>query len=579
MPFSKRGVATPFRAWTVAHVATMFSIAGLALVGFVIFTELDKIGEAEDDASWAAFELGYEHQRLLLAAEKGESLEEIALRTEIFLSRVMILRDSPLLADVRLRMIGKDLTKLYRSAQTTQELVGELERLEQRDALLWQLRADTRMIRELMLDVASLNRKVNAEHQSERSRYLLFYLLGLEILTMALLGLSVFVFRITRKLRETGRELAQQLATQDAILKSVDAAIVGIGSRGSVLYSNANAQALLGACAASGAQLMRGGDGEHGLAAEIRALLTEDSPGSSGPAVRKIEIGLTNGTRHYEIRASHPLNQHGDEGADAPESTAHIVAITDVTEAEEAAMRRDEYDVRLGEASRLLAYAAISGGIVHEISQPLAAIRNYVHALNVSFTMRHACEEHRAIAEHLSQEVDRAIEVVRNVRRMGPADVQSTGVCDIQEAIAHSVRLATLGCHPAPPIVICDGEGKAFIAGSLPMVGQVIVNLLRNALSASAAAGRPGAEVAVRLIGGQAEIMVADHGEGVSEEAAKSMFQPFSKSVRGGMGLGLAICQRIATSLGGSLTWENGMGGVGAIFKFTVPLASTGSAT
>ena len=42
----------------------------------------------------------------------------------------------------------------------------------------------------------------------------------------------------------------------------------------------------------------------------------------------------------------------------------------------------------LGEASRLLAYAAISGGIVHEISQPLAAIRNYVHALKVSFSMR-----------------------------------------------------------------------------------------------------------------------------------------------------------------------------------------------
>ena len=125
------------------------------------------------------------------------------------------------------------------------------------------------------------------------------------------------------------------------------------------------------------------------------------------------------------------------------------MAVTDVTVEEEAALRREEYDARLGEASRLLAYAAISGGIVHEISQPLAAIRNYVYALKVSLSLRPAGGEHRAIADHLGEEIDRAIEVVRNVRRMGPQDPQDTGVCDIHEAIAHSVRLVTLGCSPA----------------------------------------------------------------------------------------------------------------------------------
>ena len=89
------------------------------------------------------------------------------------------------------------------------------------------------------------------------------------------------------------------------------------------------------------------------------------------------------------------------------------------------------------------------------------------------------------------------------------------------------------------------------------MVGQVIVNLLKNALSASSAAGRPGAEVTLTLARNSAEIAVADHGAGVSADAAKTMFQPFSKSARGGMGLGLAICQRIAAALGGSLSWEN----------------------
>ena len=111
------------------------------------------------------------------------------------------------------------------------------------------------------------------------------------------------------------------------------------------------------------------------------------------------------------------------------------------------------------------------------------------------------------------------------------------------------------------------------ISGSLPIIGQVVVNLLKNALSASAAAGRAGAEVDVKVDGGIAEIALADLGTGVSEDAAKSMFAPFTKSSRGGMGLGLSICERIATSLGGSLSWENS-GNAGAVFRFRVPLAT-----
>jgi two-component system sensor kinase FixL len=242
---------------------------------------------------------------------------------------------------------------------------------------------------------------------------------------------------------------------------------------------------------------------------------------------------------------------------------------------QEAALRRDEYDAKLDEASRLLAYAAMSGGIVHEISQPLAAIRNYAYALKVSLSLRPASSEHRAIADRLGEETERAMEVVRNVRRMGPQDTDEMGVCDIHDALSHSVRLVTLGANPAPPITILAERSKVLVAGSLPMIGQVVVNLLKNALSASSAVGRAGANVSVTLREDSAEIAVADFGAGVSADAAQSMFSPFSKSARGGMGLGLAICQRIATSLGGSISWENAET-AGAIFRFTVPLAKEG---
>ncbi|MGC5198964.1 hypothetical protein, partial [Aphanothece microscopica] len=61
------------------------------------------------------------------------------------------------------------------------------------------------------------------------------------------------------------------------------------------------------------------------------------------------------------------------------------------------------------------------------------------------------------------------------------------------------MRLVTLGADPAPPITVTAGNGKVLVAGSLPMIGQVVVNLLKNALSASSAAGCAGAEVSVTL--------------------------------------------------------------------------------
>jgi C4-dicarboxylate-specific signal transduction histidine kinase len=217
----------------------------------------------------------------------------------------------------------------------------------------------------------------------------------------------------------------------------------------------------------------------------------------------------------------------------------------------------------------------MSGGIVHEISQPLAAIRNYAYALKVSLGLRDANPEQHAIAERLGEEADRAIEVVRNVRRMGPQQAEDSGVCDINEVIAHSIRLAALGVEPPPPVTVTSEAEGVLVAGSLPMIGQVVVNLLKNALSASMAAGRAGAEVKVTLREDSAEVAVADFGAGVPAEAAGTMFAPFVKSARGGMGLGLSICQRIADSLGGSLSWENSST-AGAIFRFTVPLARQG---
>lgn len=559
-----------FNKWTIAFVLSMLVlIVVAALLGLFGYRDLRDLGKPQEDAGWSIFQMGFEHQRLLLAAETGASEAELRLRGDLYLSRVFLLRDAPMLQHVRDEMNEQSLLELFTSAQHTDQLINGAGKPDGREKLLAELRKDAKPVRDLMIDMTNLNRRLESEDRGRRTQSLLIYLAALETLMLALLGLGVLVLRTTSKLRDANHAVAEQLETQEAILRSVDDVIIGLCPCGHVLYSNPTAVEQLGPSATRGSVLAASGDGATALAAEVMSFANAlDAPEKDRAFVsRKVTVEGPEGPRYFTMRKYREISAERRHCSD----TSLIISITDVTVAEEASQRRDDYDARIGEMSRLLAYAAISGGIVHEISQPLAAIRNYVYALKVSLNLRPDTEEQRAVADHLGVEVDRAIEVVRNVRRMGPQDPQDPGICDIREAIDHSVRLVTLGRNPPPPISIHQREKDVWVKGSLPLIGQVIVNLMKNALSASAAAGRPGAKVTVTAEDGFARIEVADYGTGVSEAAAKTIFTPFSKSARGGMGLGLAICQRIASTLGGSLSWKNSEAG-GAVFTFTVPL-------
>ncbi|WP_395660738.1 sensor histidine kinase [Aestuariivirga sp.] len=551
---------------SIALAIGLLSIGASTVIAIMAYSELVKVNSGEDDARWSVFEVGFEYQRLLLAAERGDSLAELRQRGEIYMSRVLILRDAPLLAHVREGIGTEKLQVLFGSAHETDRLLQGLDSLNLRVGLISHLRADAPMIRKLLLAMARLDRQFYHESRADHNWRMLVYVAALEALMAALLVLSIVLFRTMRELRRAGRELAARHAAQNAILRSVDTAIVGLGPDGAVLYANPGARLLLGEAAGHGARPSSDVESTNWLCAAIAALLRDLPKVNDFRVQQKVRVDLGGGPRHYIISAT---------ATGSTDHASHILAITDVTTEEEAHQRRREYDERLGEASRVLAYATMSGGIVHEISQPLAAIRNYAYALKVSLGLRNASPEQHAIAERLGEEADRAIEVVRNVRRMGPQQAEDSGVCDIHEVIAHSIRLAALGVEPPPPVTVTSDVKGVLVAGSLPMIGQVVVNLLKNALSASTAAGRAGAEVKVMLREDSAEVIVADFGTGVPADAARTMFAPFVKSARGGMGLGLSICQRIADSLGGSLSWENSST-AGAVFRFTVPLARQG---
>ncbi|MBT9177430.1 MAG: Sensor protein ZraS [Firmicutes bacterium] len=134
---------------------------------------------------------------------------------------------------------------------------------------------------------------------------------------------------------------------------------------------------------------------------------------------------------------------------------------------------------------------------------------------------------------------------------------------ELVETDVNGVILATFGlleadARQAACVVRCELQEVPKIAASERAIRQVLVNLVRNSLEASAA----GAGVVVRtaLIGSQVVLSASDQGSGIPALVRAQIGTPFFTTKPEGTGLGLTVCHAIALQHGATLTFDNGDG-------------------
>jgi signal transduction histidine kinase len=103
----------------------------------------------------------------------------------------------------------------------------------------------------------------------------------------------------------------------------------------------------------------------------------------------------------------------------------------------------------------------------------------------------------------------------------------------------------------------------------------VLRNLLANALDAVRVrpAGQRNVSISAENIGGKLRFTVEDSGEGLSQQVAARLFEPFVSTKASGMGLGLVLSRAIVEAHGGSLWAEVAAHG---IFRFILPALDSG---
>lgn len=125
---------------------------------------------------------------------------------------------------------------------------------------------------------------------------------------------------------------------------------------------------------------------------------------------------------------------------------------------------------------------------------------------------------------------------------------------DLAEVIQQARSLLEPRCrHTGIEFVVEAPSETLFVQGDSGQLGQVLLNLLGNALDAVGSTGS--IEIRYRQEGGQVLLDVLDTGPGPSREVADRLFDPFVTGKPEGIGLGLAVVRQIVESHGGNVRW------------------------
>lgn len=230
-------------------------------------------------------------------------------------------------------------------------------------------------------------------------------------------------------------------------------------------------------------------------------------------------------------------------------------------------LRREEHAAELARSNAELEHFAQM--VSHDLSEPLLTIAGYCDLI-MAREATAMSEQHREFMEAVRSSAARGREMLDSVlslARYGPGPLQPEPV-DAGELVADVVT--TLSSTIAAQDARVEVADLPTVHADRTLLGQVFQNLISNAIKFR------GEEAPfVRISAEQGDeghwcFAVADNGQGIAEGAEVfAMFARPAGQKQGGMGLGLAICEKIVRRHGGRI-WFDSQPGAGTTFFFTI---------
>lgn len=228
--------------------------------------------------------------------------------------------------------------------------------------------------------------------------------------------------------------------------------------------------------------------------------------------------------------------------------------------------------VKLMDSGKKGAVAALSAGLLHQISQPVTAIHGFVRFMKKEMDINSPFYKPVCIMEEQSFYIK---DMLANLMELiHHREIQKNQI-NINTVIHKSVNLLVdeLRIRRIGWDIQLD-DSVPFILGDALHLQQVFMNLVVNAMEALSELPH-GAPRTLLLTSKydienyQAVIIFKDNGPGIANEHQAKIFDPFFSTKPQGSGIGLALCQDLVSEHGGSISVQSNQ--EGTIFTVKLP--------
>jgi len=228
--------------------------------------------------------------------------------------------------------------------------------------------------------------------------------------------------------------------------------------------------------------------------------------------------------------------------------------------------------IRLMESGKKSALAALSAGILHQISQPITAIHGFVRFMKKEMKPEDVFYRPVMVMDEQSTYIrdmlENLMELVRHRKIQKDAVDVNVVLSKAINLLSDELRIRRVGWD-----LHLDKEAPQVFADALHLQ-QVFMNLAVNAMEALSEqpAGQVRVlEITTRWDKEQSLVVVCfkDNGPGIGLELQKNIFDPFFSTKENGSGIGLALCHDLIVEHGGKIKVDSNP--EGSVFTISMP--------
>lgn len=227
--------------------------------------------------------------------------------------------------------------------------------------------------------------------------------------------------------------------------------------------------------------------------------------------------------------------------------------------------------------------ASFVSSVTHELRTPLTTFRLYSDLLSSGMVKDE--EKQQAYLNTLKHESERLTHLVENVlsysqieRGSAKAKVETISLYEFIQRIEPRLNERAKEDDMFVNTVFSDSSSDEKLRIDITAVEQIIFNLVDNACK-YASADDHGKEITLlaEVKNKKINIQICDQGDGIARSEQRRLFKPFHKSAKEaahskpGVGLGLALCKRLAKAMRGDLTIARKSKTKGACFQLSLP--------